>query len=428
MTRTLLSVALVCVSLEMAHAEDWPGWRGPRGDGTSFEKNIPHRWSETENIAWKTSIAGIGHSSPAVFGDKIFLSTCLVKEQHRVLMCLDRRNGKVLWQRVVITAPLERKHGLNSFASSTPATDGRHVWITFLNMPPTAGKTKGKVVGDIIVACYDIAGKLVWKKSPGTFFSPHGFCCSPILYKDMVVINGDQDDVAYLVALDKNTGKERWRVDRPNRTRSYCAPLIVDAGGKQQLVLSGSKCVASYDPDSGKQIWLIDGPTEQYVASLVYGQGLLFLTTGFPEYHNMAIRPDGTGNITKTHVAWHEKKTPAHKAAYVPSPIACDKCFYVISDKGYLNCFDAKTGKRLWLEQLGRHHSASPVLADGRLYLTDDDGITYVLRPGPTFDLISRNELGDACYASPAIAQGQIFIRTSHYLWCIGASKASAKR
>src|SRR5262249_29768436 len=162
---------------------------------------------------------------------------------------------------------------------------------------------------------------------------------------------------------------------------------IVEAAGKRQLVLSGSLCVASYDPDTGKQHWIIDGPTEQFVASLVFGDGVFFLTAGFPDYHNMGILPDGSGNVTKTHVLWHEAKVPARKASYVPSPIAHDKHFFVVSDAGYLSCFEARTGKRLWLEQLGRHHSASPVSAGGHLYFSDDDGITYVLKAGPKFEV-----------------------------------------
>jgi outer membrane protein assembly factor BamB len=391
--------------------EEWPGWRGPRGDGSVLEKNLPLRWSAKDNIHWKTAVPGIGHSSPAVCGDRIFVTSCLLKDQERVLQCLDRRDGKILWQKTVVTAPLEPKHKLNSFASSTPATDGKYVWVSFLENK------------DFIVACYDIDGNLKWRKSPGKFFSRHGFCSSPILYKDTVILNGDQDALAYIVALDQKTGAERWRTDRPNRTRSYCAPLIVEAAGKMQLVLSGSKCVASYDPDTGKQHWLIDGPTEQYVASLVYTENLFFLTTGFPEFHNMAIRPDGMGNVTETHVVWHEKKLPDRKASYVPSPIAFDKYFYVISDKGWLTCFEARTGKRLFFEQLGRHHSASPIVADGHLYLSDDDGITYVLKAGPTFEVVARNELKDECYASPAVSRGQIFIRTLNHLWCIGSKK-----
>lgn len=389
-------------------AEDWPCWRGPRLDGSSLETNPPLRWSATDNIAWKTPIPGIGHSSPILHGQRVFVTTCLEKEKQRVLLCLDRANGKILWQRVVVTAPLERKHKLNSFASSTPATDGRHVFVAFLEQPKMQ------------VYCYDFDGNLVWQKTAGKFNSPHGFCSPPILYKDTLIVNGDQDGDGFLVALEKATGAERWRTPRPNKTRSYCAPLIVQAAGKVQMVLSGSKCVAGYDPGTGKQLWIIDGPTEQYCASLVYGDGLFFLTTGFPKFHNLAIRPDGSGNVTKSHVVWHENDVPARKASYVPSPIAHDQWFFMISDLGGFVCFEAKTGKRLWEKQLGSHHSASPVYAAGHLFLTDDDGVTYVLKAGPKFELVSRNALEDECYASPAVSNGQIFLRTQHYLFCIG--------
>src|SRR5262249_24972413 len=184
---------------------------------------------------------------------------------------------------------------------------------------------------------------------------------SPVLYKDTVILNGVQDAQGYLVALDKATGKERWRVDRPNQTRSYCTPFIVEAGGRTQLVMSGSKCVTSYDPDSGKLLWMIDGPTHKYVASLVYTEGRPFLTTRYPEYHLMGIRPD-------SHVAWHHARVSPREASYVPSPIAQGKYFFVVSDAGYASCFEAKTGKRIWMERLGRRHSASPVAIDGNLY------------------------------------------------------------
>jgi outer membrane protein assembly factor BamB len=385
-------------------AGEWPSWRGPRGDGSSEETGIPLRWSQTENITWKVPIPGKGHSSPVIWGDRIFVTTCLEDKQQRLLLCLDRRTGKQLWQQVVVTAKLEPKHELNSYASSTPATDGQHVWVDFLDEP------------NIVVACYDFDGKEVWRKSPGQFYSKHGFSSSPVLYKDSLILNCDQDAVACIVALDKKTGEEKWRTDRPNRTRSYCVPLLVDAAGKKQLVLSGSKCVASYDPDTGKQYWIIDGPTEQFVASLVYTEDTLFLTGGYPTYHLLGIRPDGSGDVTNTHVLWHETKG----ASYVPSPIAHGKYFFVVSDGGVASCFEAKTGKRNWMERLGKHHSASPVSSDGYLYFPDDDGVTWVLKASDHFEVVSKNSLGEECYASPAISHGQIFIRALHNLYCIG--------
>jgi outer membrane protein assembly factor BamB len=395
---------IVLLLAPAVQAEEWPGWRGTRGDGTSTETNLPVRWSKSENIAWKTDIPGKGHSSPVVWGDRVFLTTCIEEEQKRVLLCLDRRDGKLLWQRVVLTAPLEKKHHLNSYASATPATDGKHVWVSFLAYPKME------------VACYDMEGNKVWQVSPGDFHSVHGFCSPPILYKELVILNGDQDAEAWLVALDQATGKERWRTDRPNRTRSYCPPLIVDAAGRMQLVLSGSKCVASYDPDTGKQLWIIDGPTEQFVASLVYTDGLLFLTAGFPEHHIIAIRPDGSGNVTKTAIVWRDTRG----ASYVPSPIAHGDFFFVVSDEGMASCLEARTGKRLWMERLGHHHSASPVSVEDYLYFPADDGVTWVLKAGPKFEVVAQNDLGEECYSSPAVSHGQIFLRTVHHLWCIG--------
>jgi outer membrane protein assembly factor BamB len=403
---TRFGIALLLLTAPL-QAGEWPCWRGPRGDGTSDDKNVPIRWSKTENVVWKVAIPGKGHSSPIVWGDRVFVTTCLEKEQKRVLLCLDGRTGKQLWERAVLTAKLEQKHGLNSFASSTPATDGKHVWVTFLEDPK------------IQVVCYDMEGKEAWRKSPGEFHSKHGFCTCPVLYKDMVILNGDQDGDGYLVALDKKTGKERWRTERPNNTRSYCTPIIVEAAGKKQLVLTGSKCVASYDPDNGKQHWIIDGPTEQFVASMVYLDGVFFLTAGFPTYHLLAIKPDGKGDVTKSHVLWHETKG----AGYVPSPVAHDKYFFNVTDGGVAGCWESKTGKRQWLQRLGRHHSASPVSAGGYLYFLDDDGVTFVVEPGSKFKVVSRNALEEECYASPAVAHGRMYIRTLHHLYCLGAGE-----
>jgi len=402
--RMTLSVAALAVLAASAFASEWPSWRGPRRDGVSDETGIPIRWSQTENILWRVPIPGKGHSSPIVWGDRIFVTTCEKKQEQRILLCIDRRDGKILWRRVVLTAPLERINRLNSCASSTPATDGKHVYVSFQDR-----KT-------MFVACYDFEGRRVWSRAPGKFHAMHGFCSSPVLYKDMVILNGDQDGEAYIVALDKATGAERWRADRPNRVRSYVPPVIFDAAGRKQLVLSGSKCVASYNPDTGRRIWIVDGPTEQFVASLVQAEGVLFCTGGWPELHLIGIRPDGEGNVTKTHVVWHHRKA----ASYVPSPIAHDKCFFVVSDKGVASCLEARSGKRLWMERLGRHHSASPVSADGRLYFLDDDGQTFVLKAAPKFEVVSKNALREPCYASPAISRGRIYIRALHRLYCIG--------
>lgn len=415
----LVSLALLLVAVPSLLAEDWPAWRGPRLDGTTTatEKDIPLTWSPTENVRWKAEIPGRGYSSPIISGDRIFVTTCLETEGNRDLLSLDRKTGKILWQKTIVNARLEQKHRENSFASATPCTDGKHVYVAFLSFP------------NMVVACYDFDGNKVWEKSPGKLLSVHGFCSSPILHKDLLILNGDQDaknnDRAYIVALDKKTGEERWRIDRPNRTRSYCTPLLVQTPahpGVTQLVLSGSKCVTSYDADTGKPLWFIDGPTQQYVASLVLHDETLFLTTGFPEYHLMGIDPDARGTLTKENgIRWHIPHEVNGKkgASYVPSPIAANGHFWVVSDIGYLSCLTAKTGKRVYMEQLGKHFHASPVKIGNQLLFPDDDGITWVVEADGKFKLTAKNDLKDPIYASPAVAHGQLFIRTLHSLYCI---------
>ncbi len=274
----------------------------------------------------------------------------------------------------------------------------------------------------MVVACYDFSGGLTCQKWLGKFYSTHGFCSPPLLYKDLVILNGDHDGNGYLVALDQTTGEERWRVDRPNKTRSYCPPVVFDIAGKKQLVMSGSMCVASYDPETGKQNWIIDGPTEQFVASFVQANGVLFMTYGYPKLGVMGIRPNGQGNVTKTHVLYNESRG----GGYVPSPIAHGHYFFLVNDGGLASCREAKTGKLLWLERLGRHHSASPVSAGDYLYFPDDDGTTFVLKAGTKFELVAKNTLHEECYASPAISRGQVFLRTSKNLYCIGNGEKSA--
>ena len=380
--------------------DDWPCWRGTTGDGICTETDVPVKWSGNENIAWKTPIPGKGHSSPIVSAGRIFV-TSADKKNARTLMSLDAKTGEVLWTKTVLKAPPEKINYLNSRASSTPAADGKHVFVTFLN------------VQEMFVACYDFDGKEIWRKTPGRFTAKHGYCSSLLLYKDLVIVNGDQDakgkDTAYIVALEKATGKERWRIDRPNRVRSYVPPVVFNAAGKDQMVLSGSKCTASYDPKTGKRHWIVKGPTEQFVASMVYTDDVFCITGGFPTLHTLGITPKGK-------VLWHKRK----ETSYVPSPIAAGKYFFVVGDKGSISCLTAKTGKVMWTEKLGRHHSSSPVSADGKLYFLDDDGIMHIIEAAPKFKLIRKNVLGEPCRASPAISDGKMFIRGTKNLYCIG--------
>jgi outer membrane protein assembly factor BamB len=401
-----LCVAILAILLlpSQAAAENWPGWRGPRGDGTSREPGAPLRWSPQENIAWKSEVPGRGHASPIVWQNRVFVATCDEAARERILCSFDRDSGRLVWQQVVLNSPLEDKHELNSFASSTPATDGQRVYVTFLDRER------------MVVAAYDFSGAQVWQVRPGPFSSKHGYCSCPVLFEDKVIVNGDHDGDAYLVALDRATGETVWKIDRENKTRSYCTPIVRQFDGRTQMILSGSKCVASYDPRTGTRHWILDGPTEQFVASLVDNGRLVFLTAGYPELHIMAIRPDGAGNVTDSHVAWHTRKG----AAYVPSPIAVGDYFLVVSDGGVASCFAADSGERLWMERLGTHFSGSLVSAAGLVYFTADDGTTTVVRPGPKLDVVAKNTLGEYCYASAAISEDQIFFRGEKHLIAIG--------
>jgi outer membrane protein assembly factor BamB len=387
-------------------AENWPGWRGPRGDGTSREKNVPVNWSGTQNVVWKVAIPGKGHASPIIWEDRIFVVTALKNEKQRLLLCLDRTNGNILWRRVVLESPLERIHKLNSYASSTPATDGKKVYVSFLDRDK------------MFIAAYDFDGNRVWGVHPGVFASMHGYCSSPILWNNKIIINGDHDGPAYIVALDCATGQTIWKTPRPNMKRSYCTPIIRHIDGRNQMVLSGSKCVASYDPDTGRQHWIIDGPTEQYVASIVYNGELLFMTCGFPELFMQLIRPDGRGNVTKTHVVWQTDRD----CSYVPSPVAFGPYFLVVSDGGVATCLNAQTGQSLWRQRLEGRHSASLVTANGLVYFLSDKGVMTVVKPEPEFKMVARNELAEETNASPAISAGKMFLRGLKHLYCIGTA------
>jgi outer membrane protein assembly factor BamB len=369
----------------------------------SLEKNVPVRWSATQNVVWKVSIPGKGHASPIVWDEHIFVVTSLKEKKQRLLLCLNRKDGKILWQRVVLEAPPERIHALNSYASSTPATDGQRVYVSFLDRDK------------MFVAAYDFDGNMVWEVRPGVFSSMHGYCSSPILWKDKVIVNGDHDGPAYIVSLDRSTGQTILKIPRPNMTRSYCTPIIRNIDERNQMILSGSKCVASYEPDTGEQHWLVEGPTEQYVASLVYNGELLFMTCGFPDLFMQAIRPDGHGNVTKTHVLWQKDRD----CSYVPSPIAFGPYFLIVADNGVATCFEAKTGKSCWRERLGPHYSASLTSANGLVYFLSDKGVMTVVRPGAELEIVTRNELGENTYASPAISNGQMFLRGIKNLYCI---------
>ncbi len=422
---------LVCFSASViAVAENWPGWRGPRGDGTSVEVHVPVEWNgETgEGVAWKVELPGKGHSSPVVWDQNILLTSCLEESHERLLLCVSRTDGSLRWKKSVLVAPLETKHNLNSFASGTPATDGQTVYATFLvtdghEIPaPNVGTPRPVTPGQMLVVAYDMNGEKLWTAEPGGFTCAHGFGSSPVIYRNLLIINGDHDGDSYVAALNRESGELVWKVPREYGIRSYCTPLIRTINGSDQMVMSGSKRIVSLDPLTGATNWLIEGPTEQFVSSMVYDGNLFYLTAGYPTHHVMAISPEGSGDVTETHVVWQSQEAKS----YVPSPVLAADRLMVADDRGTVNCFDTIQGRRLWQDRLGNHYSASLVTANGLVYFPAEDGIMAVVKPDNQLNVLHRNPLGEYSYASPAISNGQIFIRGEHHLFAIGTDSADS--
>jgi outer membrane protein assembly factor BamB len=381
-------------------------WRGPRGDGTSLDRNAPTQWSATNNVAWKTAVLGEGHSSPTIWGDRLFLTTALLDSQERCLLSFDRKTGQLLWQRAVLRSPLEAKNSQNSYASTTPATDGQKVFVTFLD---------GK---EVVAAAYDLAGQPVWLVRPGQFYSNHGFSHTPVLFEDKVMVVCESKGENFIVALAQQDGRQVWKVQCTNPTQSYSPPLIREMAGRVQMVVPGNKAVTSLDPKTGRTLWVSDGPSEDCVITPAYSErtGLVLSCSSWPKRVLQAIKPDGDGNVTASKIVW----STSEGAPYVPSPISVGDWFFTSSFANKETyCFEAATGKILWHENMGLHH-ASPVSANGLVYFLNDDGVTHVFKAGPKFELVARNELGEKTFASPAISGGQIFLRSFRNLYCIG--------
>jgi outer membrane protein assembly factor BamB len=405
----LLALSLFLPGLTpRATAENWPGWRGPRGDGTSLETSVATQWSATRNIVWKTAVPGAGHSSPIVWGDHLFTATAFPERQERALLSFDRRTGKMRWQRTVLVAPLEPKGGENSYASCTPATDGEKVYVAFLE------------VKQIVVAAFDFDGKQLWLVRPGEFQNDHGFSSSPILYDDKVILSAQGKQGNFLVALSRTDGHTLWKNALDNPSNSFGQPLARLLAGRPQLILYGDKTVTSFDPKNGERLWFAENPSTDFVITPVFSEsaGLLLSSASWPKRELQAIKPDGQGNVTQTKVVW---KSVAG-APYVPSPIAVDRFFLTVAEAGNeIYCFEAATGRILWHEPFGHTH-ASPVSAGGLVYFLNDEGVTYVVRPGEKYDLVASNDLGERFMASPAISGGQLFLRGADNLYCVGTA------
>jgi len=388
----------------MTESEDWPEFRGPTGQGHSTEKGVPVEWSEYRNIKWKTPVAGLGWSSPVVAGGKVWLTTAIDEKDTAALRALafDIESGREVINTEIFRLRNPREISpKNSFASPTPIIEGDRVYVHF---------------GQDGTAALTTAGEIVWKtRLP--YESQHGGGGSPALFGDLLIINCDGADEAYVVALDKSTGKQKWKSRRRQPwDQSYSTPLAVRVGDQDQIISIGAYRTVAYEPETGKEIWRVgysDGFSN--VPRPVFGHGLVYIATGFQEPSLMAVRVDGKGDVTKSHVAW----TLERGAPHTPSPILIGDELYIVNDLGIATCVDAKSGRIHWQQRLPGGHSASPVFVDGRIYFLSENGVTTVIQPGKEFRRIASNSLDGATLASMAVAQQSFFIRSDTHLYRI---------
>jgi outer membrane protein assembly factor BamB len=411
--RRLLFLSLILsVVAAPALAGNWPRFRGPNGTGVAADKDIPIRWNEKEGIRWKIPLPGLGNSSPIVWGDRLFLQTASADCRERSLLCIAVGDGKVLWSRSI---PGRRAptHPKNTLASATPSTDGERVYAAFWD---------GK---DILMKAFDFAGKEVWSRDLGLFESQHGAGASPIVCKDKVIFANDQDGTSTLVALNARTGAIAWQDERPAYRACYSAPFLREsAGAPPELVLVSTMEVTGYDLETGSKNWTWHWKfTSQMplrtTGSPVYSDGTLFAISGDGggDRHMVAVHLGGVGKAAQPRLLWENKKD----FPYVPSLLCRGSHLYFVNDKGVAGCYVAKTGERVWYERLpGATFVSSPVLIDGKVYAASEQGDVFVLAAEPAFQLLARNALGERVVATPAVAEGRLFIRGQRHLFCIG--------
>jgi outer membrane protein assembly factor BamB len=406
--RPLLSLSLT-LGLIAPAAADWAGFRGPHGLGVSGERGLPVKWTDTDNVAWKVKLPGPGSSSPVTVGDRIFL-TCFSTgdgpKPRRVLLALDRKTGKMIWEKEVppgpADAPYQGRIQDHGYASSTPATDGERLYAFF----GTAG-----------VFAYDLDGNQLWQAGVGTRTHQWGSASSPVLAGNLVIVNAAVEGGA-LVAFDKLTGKEAWRT--PGLRQTWCTPALVDVpGGKRELVVSMQRAVVGYDPGTGKELWRCEG-IDDYVCPSVVAQDGVVYAIGGRRSAAVAVRAGGRGDVTSTHRLWTQRV-----GSNVPSPVVHDGHLYWVNHQGMAYCLKADTGETVYQERVpgaGQVY-ASAVAADGKLYAVTRNSGTFVLAAKPKFEVLARNQLGadrSVCNASPAVDGGQLLLRSDQTLYCIG--------
>jgi outer membrane protein assembly factor BamB len=408
---------LLAILTQSLHAQHWPGWRGPGGQGHSSETKLPLKWSATENIAWKTELPGAAWSSPIVWGNRVFVTTATEGGVTCRVLALDRKTGKIVWNTEVFKQEMRRKENRNSYATPTPATDGQRVYACF---------------GDGSFVALDFAGRIVWTNRNYPFYGQHGLGTALLLHDGLLIMarDGSSDgadkkigwqtpwDKAYVIALDAKTGKERWKASRGLSRISHGTPVIWRApDGRVQVVGEAGDVLQGFDFKTGARLWSSEVIGEGKVPSVVLGEGLAFTSGGWGGKESIkAFRLGGAGELKETNLVWEQKKGMPK----VPSMIYVQPYLFAISDGGVATCMKAATGELLWQQRIGGNFSASPVAAEGRIYFVGDNGETTIIAAGPTFKVLAKNPLDEPVQASPAIARGQLFIRTQQRLYCIG--------
>jgi outer membrane protein assembly factor BamB len=435
--KAFIACAAVIACSMTARAANWPQWRGPEGRGISEDTTVPLEWSGDRHIAWKTRIPGRGHSQPVVWGDRVFLTTAVegpviegaravphtdggqpflhpdsvgADRQHTFsVMALDAATGRIVWAREAWKGtPYDDRHRSGSYASATPVTDGTHVYVWF---------------GAEGLYAYDFDGTLAWKTSFGGIATlGMGTGTSPVLHGNLLILQCDEDsgEKSFIVAVDKRHGREVWRTPRKVQV-SWSTPVIARApGGREELITSGAELIVSYDPQTGRELWRAAGLQSNAIPSPVFGHGLVILSAGFPARKVIAVKLGGSGDVTGTpQIAWtYEKGT-----AYVPSPILVGDYLYLMTDAGIMTCLDARTGDVRY--EGGRppapgRFMASMVAVNGTLLQTSDAGDVFVVRAGPRHEVLRTNSIGEPITASPAIADGRIYLRTEQHLFAVG--------
>ncbi|HEY8504031.1 MAG TPA: PQQ-binding-like beta-propeller repeat protein [Gemmataceae bacterium] len=407
------AIALLLACGGAAAAENWPAWRGPTGQGVSSEKDVPLKWSATENVRWKLPLPEPGNSTPIVWGDRVFITQSLDKGARRAVLCIDRAGGKVLWQRDVPYEGEEPKHATNTYCAASPVTDGERVVASH---------------GSAGMVCYDFEGNELWRKDLGPMLHVWGNASSPILYENLAILWAGPGERQFLVALDKKTGEEVWRHDEPggkfgNSNRewigSWATPVVVNVAGRDELILPVPKKLKAFDPKTGKELWSCDGLTDlAYNSPVCSADGIVVAMSGF---HGaaLAVRAGGSGDVTATHRLWHH---PRRNPQRIGSAVIAGEHAYLINASGEAQCFELKTGADVWeKEKLPGTFWSSAVLVGERIYVTSQDGETVVLAAGTKApQILARDPLKETTRASIAVSGGDIFIRTYKHLWCIG--------